>query len=127
MLRQLEQIPYVKNLVKRLSRNGYLRRVCGYQSKVPTEAHFSQMKKRVGKAGFKAVESFLRKQANQLRLQQPLSAAGLVQAACLDAADLQAWSSRDPHDTRRGLGDREARVGRGPEGFHPGLSKPFHG
>ncbi|MHA1386583.1 MAG: hypothetical protein ACTSR3_22755, partial [Candidatus Helarchaeota archaeon] len=27
MLRQLEQIPYVKDLVKRLRRNAYLRRV----------------------------------------------------------------------------------------------------
>jgi len=125
MLRQLEQIPYVKDLVKRLQRNRYLRQVCGYQSKVPTEAHFSQMKKRVGKAGFKAVESFLRAKANQLRLQQPLSAAGLIQAACLDGTDLHAWSSRDPHDTRRGLGDPEARVGRGPEGFYLGYRSLF--
>jgi hypothetical protein len=35
MLRQLEQIPYVKDLVKRLRRNPYLRRVCGYQDKAP--------------------------------------------------------------------------------------------
>jgi hypothetical protein len=125
MLRQLEQIPYVKDLVKRLRRNRYLRQVCGYQSKVPTEAHFSQMKKRVGHAGFKAVESFLRARANQLRLQQPLSAAGLVQAACLDGTDLHAWSSRDPHDTRRGFGDCEARVGRGPEGFYLGYRSLF--
>lgn len=125
MLRQLEQIRYVKDLVKRLSRNRYLRQVCGYQDKVPTEAHFSQMKKRLGKPGFKAVETFLRKQANQLRFQRPLSAAGLVQAACLDGTDLPAWSSRDPHDTCRGLGDPEARVGRGPEGFYLGYRSLF--
>jgi len=125
MLRQLEQIPYVKDLVKRLRRNRYLRQVCGYQSKVPTPAHFSQMKKRVGKAGFKAVEAFLRKRANQLRFHRPLSAAGLIQAACLDGTDLHAWSSRDPHDTRRGFGDREARVGRGPEGFYLGYRSLF--
>jgi len=125
MLRQLEQIRYVKDLVKRLQRNWYLRRVCGYRDKVPTEAHFSQMKKRIGHAGFKAVEAFLRGRANQLRLQQPLSAAGLVQAACLDGTDLHAWSSRDPHDTRRGLGDPEARVGRGPEGFYLGYRSLF--
>jgi len=35
-------------LVKRLNRNLYLRRVCGYRDRVPTEAHFSQMKKRIG-------------------------------------------------------------------------------
>lgn len=125
MLRQLEQFPYVKDLVKRLSRNRYLRRVCGYRDKVPTEAHFSQMKKRIGKAGFKAVESFLRKQANRLRLHRPLLAAGLVQAACLDGTDLPAWSSRDPHDNRRGLGDPEARVGRGAEGFYLGYRSLF--
>jgi len=125
MLRQLEQIPYVKDLVKRLQRNRYLRRVCGYRDRVPTEAHFSQMKKRIGKEGFKAVESFLRGRANQLRLRQPLSAAGLVQAACLDGTDLPAWSSRDAHDTCRGLGDREARVGRGPEGFYLGYRSLF--
>lgn len=88
MRAQLEQIPYVKDLVKRLSRNGYLRRVCGYRDKVPTEAHFGQMKKRIGKAGFKGVESFLRREANRLRFQRPLLAAGLVQAACLDGTDL---------------------------------------
>ena len=44
MLRQLEQIPYIKDLVKRLKRNPYLRQTCGYQNKAPTEAHFSQMK-----------------------------------------------------------------------------------
>jgi len=125
MLRQLEQIPYVKDLVKRLRRNRYLRQVCGYQNKVPTEAHFSQMKKRIGKPGFMGIESFLRKQANHLRFHRPLLAAGLVQAACLDGTDLPAWSSRDPHDTCRGLGDSEARVGRGPEGFYLGYRSLF--
>jgi transposase len=90
MLRQLEQIPYVKDLVKKLRRNQYLRQVCGYQDKVPIEAHFSQMKQRIGKEGFKAIETLLRKQANRLRLQQPLSATGLIQAACLDGTDLRA-------------------------------------
>jgi len=125
MLRQLEQIPYVKDLVKRLRRNGYLRQVCGYRGKVPTAAHFSQVKKRIGKAGFKSIESFLRKQANHMRFQQPLLAAGLIQAACLDGTDLQAWSSRDSHDTCRGLGDPEARLGRGPKGFYLGYRSLF--
>jgi len=125
MLRQLEQIPYVKDLVKRLSRNRYLRQVCGYQNRVPTEAHFSQMKKRIGKPGFKGIESFLRSQANRLRLHRPLAAAGLIHAACLDGTDIPAWSSRDPHNTRRGLGDPEAKVGRGPEGFYLGYRSLF--
>jgi len=47
MLRQLEQIPYVKDLVKRLRRSRSMRMACGY-TQVPTEAHFSQMKKRIG-------------------------------------------------------------------------------
>jgi len=70
MLRQLEQIPYVKDLVKRLRRNLYLRLICGYGEEVPTEAHFSQMKKRLGKAGFKAVECFLRHEAIRLMATQ---------------------------------------------------------
>ena len=49
---------------------------------------------------------------------QPLTAVGLVQAACLDGTDFPAWSSRDPHNTRRGLGDPDARVGRGKKGFY---------
>ncbi len=56
MLRRLEHIPYVKDLVKRLRRNPYLRHVCGYGDEVPTEAHFSQMKRRIGADGFKAIE-----------------------------------------------------------------------
>jgi hypothetical protein len=56
MLRQLEQIPYVKDLVKRLRRDEGMRSACGYDEKVPTEAHFSQMKKRVGVQGFQAIE-----------------------------------------------------------------------
>ena len=63
MLRQLEQIPYVKDLVKRLRRNPYLRRVCGYGDRVPTEAHFSQMKKRIGPEGFRIMEAWLRGEA----------------------------------------------------------------
>jgi len=125
MLRQVEQIPYVKDLVKRLNRNRCLRRACGYNGKAPTEAHFSQMKKRIGKAGFKGVESYLRKEANRLRFQHPLLAAGLIQAACLDGTDLPAWSSRDPHDNTRGLGDPEARLGRGPEGYYLGYRSLF--
>jgi len=53
MLRQLEQIPYIKDLVKRLRRNAYLRRVCGYGDRAPCEAHFTQMKKRIGADGFR--------------------------------------------------------------------------
>jgi hypothetical protein len=125
MLRQLEQIPYVKDLVKRLRRNPFLRRVCGYGSTVPTEAHFSQMKKRIGVEGFRAIEAWLRRQALTLRESQPLSAVGLVQAACLDGTDLPAWSSRDPHDSSRGLGDPDARLGRGKKGFVLGYQSLF--
>ncbi|MCL6579253.1 MAG: hypothetical protein K6T73_07685 [Candidatus Bathyarchaeota archaeon] len=104
MLRQLEQIPYVKDLVKRLSRNRYLQRVCGYKGKASTKAHFSQMKKRIGKPGFIGIESYLRKEANRLRFHHPLLAAGLIQATCFDGTDLPAWSSRDPTITPEGLG-----------------------
>ncbi|MHA1632391.1 MAG: transposase [Candidatus Freyarchaeota archaeon] len=82
------------------------------------------MKKRIGRAGFKAIESYLRKEANRLRLKYPLLAA-LIQAACLDGTDLKAWSSRNPHDNTRGLGDAEARVGRDPEGFYLGYRSLF--
>jgi hypothetical protein len=43
----------------------------------------------------------------------------------MDGTDLPAWSSRDPHDTRRGLGDRDARVGRGKKGFILGYQSVF--
>ena len=125
MLRQLEQIPYIKGLVKRLRRDSHLRETCGYRDKAPCEAHFSQMKKRIGAEGFRIIEAWLRKEALKLRNSQPLSAAGLVQAACVDGTDLLAWSSRDPHDTRRGLGDPDARVGRGKKGFSLGYQSLF--
>jgi hypothetical protein len=125
MLRQLEQIPYVKDLVKRLRRNPYLRKVCGYGERAPCEAHFSQMKRRIGAEGFRIVEAWLRREALKLRESQPLTAVGLVQAACLDGTDFPAWSSRDPHNTRRGLGDPEARVGRGKHGFYLGYQSLF--
>jgi len=83
------------------------------------------MKKRIGAEGFHIIEAWLRKEALKLRRSQPLSAAGLVQAACIDGTDLPAWSSRDPHDTRRGLGDPDARVGRGKKGFMLGYQSLF--
>jgi hypothetical protein len=125
MLRQLEQIPYIKDLVKRLRRSEDMRSACGYQSSVPTEAHFSQMKKRIGVEGFCAIEEYLRHEALRLRESQPLSAVGLIQAACVDGTDLPAWSSRDPHDTSRGLGDPDARLGRGKKGFILGYQSLF--
>jgi hypothetical protein len=125
MLRQLEQIPYVKDLVKRLRRSRDMRLACGYGRKVPTDAHFSQMKKRVGVEGFRAIEKWLRHEALRLRQSQPLSAVGLIQAACMDGTDLPAWSSRDPHDTSRGFGDPEARLGRGKKGFVLGYQSLF--
>lgn len=125
MLRQLEQIPYVKDLVKRLNRSRDMRLACGYGNRIPTEAHFSQMKKRVGVEGFRAVEKWLRREALRLRKSQPLSAEGLVQAVCVDGTDLPAWSSRDPHDTSRGLGDPDARLGRGKKGFVLGYQSLF--
>ena len=125
MLRQLLQIPYVKDLVKRLRRNQYLRRVCGYGERAPTEAHFSQMKKRIGAEGFRVIEAWLRREALRLRESQPLTAVGLVQAACMDGTDLKAWSSRDLKDNSRGLGDPDARVGRGKHGFYLGYQSLF--
>ena len=92
MLRQLEQILYIKDIVKSLRRNPYLRRVCGYGDRTPTEAHFSQMKKRVGVEGFRVVEAWLRREALRLRESQPLTAVGLVQAACFDGTALPASS-----------------------------------
>jgi len=112
MLRQLLHIPYVKDLSKRLRRDPYLRRICGYRDKAPCEGHFSQMKKRIKVEGFRIIEAWLRKEALRIRTAQPLAAVGLVQAACIDGTDIPAWSSRDPHDTRKGLGDPDARVGR---------------
>jgi len=125
MLRQLEQIPYVKDLVKRLKRDKGMRSACGYNNQVPTEAHFSQMKKRIGVNGFRQIEEWLRHEALKLRKSQPLAAVGLIQAAGVDRTDLPGWSSRDPHDTSRGLGDPDARLGRGKKGFLLGYQSLF--
>ena len=79
------------------------------------------MRKRIGKEGFRIIEAWARHEALKLRRSQPLAAAGLIQAACIDGTDIPAWSSRDPHDTRRGRGDLDARVGRCKNGaFDPG-------
>jgi len=125
MARQLLQIPYMKDLVKRLRRNPHLRHACGYQNKAPTEAHFTQMKKRIGAEGFRVIEAWMRREALKLRESQPLSAAGLVQAACVDGTDLRAWSSRSPDDSKRGRGDPDARLGRGGKGFYLGYRTVF--
>ena len=125
MLRQLLQIPYVKDLVKRLKRDPCLRETCGYGDKTPTEAHFSQMKKRIGVDGFHIMEAWLRREALSLRASQPLTAVGLVQAACIDGTDLKAWSSRSPDDNKRGRGDPDARLGRGRRGFYLGYRTVF--
>ncbi len=74
------------------------------------------MRKRIGVEGFRRIESWLRSEALKIRAAQPLSAVGLIQAACLDGTDIPAWSSRNPHETGRGLGDPDARVGRGKSG-----------
>jgi hypothetical protein len=125
MLRQLIQIPYVKDLVKRLRRNPHLRHACGYGDKAPTEAHFSQMKKRIGAEGFRIMEAWLRREALRLRKSQPLSAVGLIQAACVDGTDLRAWSCRSLDDNKRGHGDPDARLGRGRKGFYLGYRSIF--
>ena len=125
MLRQLLHIPYIKDLSKRLRREPYLRQACGYSNNAPCEAHFSQMKKRIGAKGFRAIEACLRREALRLRESQPLAAVGLIQAAGIDGTDLPAWSSRDPHNTSRGLGDPDARVGRGKKGFILGYLSLF--
>ena len=57
MTRQLLQIPYVNDLVKRLKQNPCLRHACGYGEKAPTEAHFTQMKRRIGADGFSLIEA----------------------------------------------------------------------
>jgi hypothetical protein len=83
------------------------------------------MKTRIGVEGFQAIEAWLRHEALRLRKSQPLSAVGLVQAACIDGTDFPAWSSRDPHDTCKGLGDPDARLGRGKKGFILGYQSLF--
>jgi hypothetical protein len=67
ILRHLLQIPYVKDLVKRLKRDPRLRRTCGYGERAPKEDHFSQMKRRIGAEGFRIIEAYLRRKALRLR------------------------------------------------------------
>jgi hypothetical protein len=125
MLRMLLQLRYVKDLVRLLRRSAYFSEACGYRERVPTEAHFSQVKKRIVKDGFKAIERYLRGEAYRLRSKYPFLALGLIQAACFDGTDLKAWSCRDPKDNAQGRGDPEARVGRGPEGYYLGYRSLF--
>jgi len=54
---------------------------------------------------------------------QEKPATGLVQAASLDSADPPVWSSRNSHDTRRGLGDPRRPPQQGLEGFPLGSSR----
>ncbi|MFH2110838.1 MAG: hypothetical protein ABIJ47_06190 [Candidatus Bathyarchaeota archaeon] len=125
MLRQLLQIPYIKDLSKWLRRDTYLRKACGYGKKAPCEPHFTQMKERIGAEGFRIIEAWTRHEALKLRRSQPLTAVGLIQAACMDGTDIPAWSSRDPHDTGRDLGDPDTRVGQGKKGFSLGYQSLF--
>jgi len=83
------------------------------------------MKYRIKEEGFRAIEAHLRGEALKMRESQPLAAAGLIQASCLDSTDLRAWSSRDLRDNRRGLGDPDARLGRGKKGFYLGYRSLF--
>jgi hypothetical protein len=78
------------------------------------------MKKRIGGEGFRIIEAWLRREALSLRASQPLSATGLVQAACIDGTDLRAWSIRHPRDNRRGFSDPDAMVGRHGRGYDLG-------
>jgi len=98
ILRPLEQIPFIKDLVKRLRRNPYLRKVCGYRDRPPCEAHFSQMKRRIGAYDFRIIEAWLRRDALRLRRNQPLSTAHAeelllrVRGECLEVEFLAADS-----------------------------------
>ncbi len=46
------------------------------------------MKQRIGSEGFRIIEAWLQREALKLRDSQPLTAVGLVQAACVDGTDL---------------------------------------
>jgi hypothetical protein len=83
------------------------------------------MRRRIGVDGFRAVEAWLCQEALRLKESQPFAAMGLIQAACFDATDFPAWSSRDLNDNRRGLGNPDARLGRGNGGFYLGYRLLF--
>jgi len=52
ILHKILQILYVKDLVKRLRRDLYLREACSYRDRPPYEAHFTQIKGCIGAEGF---------------------------------------------------------------------------
>jgi hypothetical protein len=116
MLRQLEQKPYIKDLVKRLRRDKDMRSACGYD-KAPTKAHISQLKKRLGVEGFQQIEKWLRHEALRLRKNQSLAADGLIRAACLDGTDFKAWEHQRSSQHTPRYGDSDARIGHGKKGF----------
>jgi hypothetical protein len=69
---------HIKDLVKHLRRDSYLRRVCGYGERSPSKAHFSKMKRCIEADGFRVIEKWLRYQALGLCAAQPLSVMSLV-------------------------------------------------
>ncbi len=124
MLRQLLQIPYIKDLVKRLRRDKYLREACGYRDKTPTEAHFTQMKKRIGVEGFRTIEAWLRREALKHRVTQPLAALASYRQPASTAQTSPPGAAETPM-TQPGFGDPDARVGRGKKGFMLGYQSLF--
>jgi len=89
MLIRLLHIPCVKDLVKRLRRNPYLRKACGHGDGAPCEAHFTQMKSRIGAEGFRVIEAHFHSEALKIGENQPLTAVELIQATCVDGTGLR--------------------------------------
>jgi hypothetical protein len=48
----------------------------------------------------------------KIRVDQTLSAVGLIQAACIYGTDRPVWSSRNSHETGSGFGYPDTRIGR---------------
>lgn len=67
MLRQILQIPYVKDVVRRLRRDAHLRGMCRYGDRAPCHVQFSQVKSRLGPNGFHILESHLFREALRIR------------------------------------------------------------
>ncbi|MFB0558173.1 MAG: hypothetical protein ACETVY_03550 [Candidatus Bathyarchaeia archaeon] len=57
------------------------------------------------------IEAYLSREALWPTGFLPLTAVGIVQAACIDGTVLKAWSFRSLDDSRRGLGNPDARLG----------------
>jgi len=120
IVKQLKSIPSDRELYRRLWNDETLREICDIEEH-EKPYHPSQITRFRNRVGPERLEDIM------TGLLEELVEEGIIkgEALALDATFIKAWSSLDPHDTGRGLGDPDARVGRGKKGFMLGYQSLF--